>query len=69
MQAAFSFQSCSKTRNFLQVTKSNLVEVVRVEGSLECDDDEHEGREHGGRVKQLQLLLPLAAEQSVDQRA
>ena len=45
------------------------MEVVRVEGSLECDDDEHEGREHGGRVKQLQLLLPLAAEQSVDQRA
>jgi hypothetical protein len=47
----------------------NLVKVVRVEGSLEADDDEDEGREHGGRVQKLQLLLPLAPEQPVNERA
>ncbi len=43
--------------------------VVRIERCLEGEDGDEEGREHGGRVQQLQLLLPLAAEQSVDQSA
>jgi hypothetical protein len=40
--------------------------VVRVECRLEREDREDEGGEHGGRVQDLQLLLLLAPEQSVD---
>jgi hypothetical protein len=43
------------------------VKIVGVECGFEGDDDEEEGREHGGRVQQLQLLLALLPEQSVDQ--
>jgi hypothetical protein len=52
--------------NEVFVIKGHLVKVVRVERGLECDDREDEGREHGGRVQQLQLLLALAAEKSID---
>ena len=45
------------------------MKVVRVEGGLERDDDKDKGREHGGRVKQLQLLLSLTAEQAINQGA
>jgi hypothetical protein len=35
---------------------NGLLKVARVKGSLEAKD---KGREHGGRVQRLQLLLPL----------
>ncbi len=44
-----------------------LVEVVRVERGLEGDNGEDEGREHGGHVQELQLLLTLTAEQTIHQ--
>ena len=47
--------------------KLNL--VVRVESRFEGEDGDEESREHGDGVQQLQLLLALAAEQSVDQSA
>ena len=55
--------------NLVTLISADLVKVMRVEGGLEADDDEDEGREHGGRVKQLQLLLSLTAEQAINQGA
>ena len=43
------------------------MKVVRVEGCLESNDGQDQGREHGRHVQQLQLLLPLTTEQTVHQ--
>ena len=51
----------------VQVGNGFLGQVVGIKDGLEANDGEEEGRQHDTHVDQLQLLLPLVSEHSVNQ--